>query len=126
MATITIDNKEYDVDSLSDESKAQLVSLRYVDSELARLQAQAAAVAALQLFIGEPGILAAEDDGYAGIRQAGFIGQGGTEGARRDHRPRQVERTCAAADHQAAIRHGLFQRLVHRGAGDECIGTRGA
>ena len=43
-ATITIDDKEYEVDSLSDESKAQLVSLRYVDSELARLQAQAAAL----------------------------------------------------------------------------------
>lgn len=44
MATITIDDKEYEVDSLSEESKAQLVSLRYVDSELARLQAQAAAL----------------------------------------------------------------------------------
>ena len=42
MATITIDDKEYDVDSLSDESKAQLGSLRYVDAELARLQSQAA------------------------------------------------------------------------------------
>jgi hypothetical protein len=42
MATITIDGKEYDVDTLSDETKAQLGSLQYVDSELARLQAQAA------------------------------------------------------------------------------------
>ena len=44
MATITIDGTEYDVETLSDESKAQLGSLQYVDSELARLQAQTAAL----------------------------------------------------------------------------------
>lgn len=44
MATITIDGKEYDTDTLSDETKAQLGSLRYVDSELARLDAQVAAL----------------------------------------------------------------------------------
>ena len=44
MAIITIDGKEYDTDSLSDEAKAQLRSVRYVDSELARLQAQVAAL----------------------------------------------------------------------------------
>jgi hypothetical protein len=42
MATIKIDNKEYDLDSLSDECKAQLASIQFVDQELARLQAQAA------------------------------------------------------------------------------------
>ena len=52
MATITIDGKEYDVDSLSDESKAQLVSLRYVDSELARLQAQAATLQTARIAYG--------------------------------------------------------------------------
>mgnify|MGYP006128715977 FL=1 len=52
MATITIDDKEYDVDSLSDESKAQLSSLRYVDSELARLQAQAAALQTARIAYG--------------------------------------------------------------------------
>jgi hypothetical protein len=41
---ITIDNKTYDLDTLSDEAKAQLVSIQFVDSELARLQAQAAAL----------------------------------------------------------------------------------
>ena len=51
-ATITIDDKEYEVDSLSDESKAQLVSLRYVDSELARLQAQAAALQTARIAYG--------------------------------------------------------------------------
>lgn len=44
MPTITIDNKRYDLDSLSAEAKAQLASLQFVDQELARLQAQAAAL----------------------------------------------------------------------------------
>lgn len=44
MTTITIDNKSYDLDSLSTEAKAQLASLQFVDAELARLQAQAAAL----------------------------------------------------------------------------------
>jgi len=38
-----MDNKEYELNSLSDEAKAQLVSLQFCDQELARLQAQAAA-----------------------------------------------------------------------------------
>ena len=42
MTTVTIDDKEYELDSLSDEAKAQLQSLQYVDSELARNEAQAA------------------------------------------------------------------------------------
>jgi hypothetical protein len=42
MATIKIDNKEYDLDTLSDECKAQLASIQFVEQELARLQAQAA------------------------------------------------------------------------------------
>ena len=43
MATLKIDNKEYDLDTLSDECEAQLASIQFVDQELARLQAQAAA-----------------------------------------------------------------------------------
>ena len=43
MPTIKIDNVDYDTDKLSDEAKAQLVSLQFCDQELARLQAQAAA-----------------------------------------------------------------------------------
>jgi hypothetical protein len=43
MTTIKIDNVDYDSDTLSDEAKAQLVSLQFCDQELARLQAQAAA-----------------------------------------------------------------------------------
>ena len=44
MPTINIDNIEYDLDTLSDEAKAQLASIQFVDAELARLQAQAAAL----------------------------------------------------------------------------------
>ena len=39
---IKIDNQDYDLDTLSDEAKAQLQSLQFVDAELARLQAQTA------------------------------------------------------------------------------------
>lgn len=42
MATIKIDDKEYDADSLSEEANTQLQNLRFVDQELARLQGQAA------------------------------------------------------------------------------------
>ena len=44
MPTIKIDNVGYDTDKLSDEAKAQLVSLQFCDQELQRLQAQAAAI----------------------------------------------------------------------------------
>ena len=44
MPNIKIDNKEYDLDTLSDECKAQLASIQFVEQELARLQAQAAAL----------------------------------------------------------------------------------
>jgi hypothetical protein len=44
MSTINIDNIDYDADKLSDEAKAQLVSLQFCDQELARLQAQTAAI----------------------------------------------------------------------------------
>jgi hypothetical protein len=42
MATVKIDNVEYDTDKLSNETKTQLINLRFVDGELQRLQAQAA------------------------------------------------------------------------------------
>jgi hypothetical protein len=44
MPTISIDNIDYDTSNFSDEAKAQLVSLQFCDQELARLQAQAAAI----------------------------------------------------------------------------------
>lgn len=43
MPTVKIDNVDYDTDNLSNEAKAQLVSMQFCDQELARLQAQAAA-----------------------------------------------------------------------------------
>ncbi len=42
MATIKIDGQDYNTDEMSDEAKAQLNNLHFVDTELARLQAQAA------------------------------------------------------------------------------------
>lgn len=42
MTRIKIDNKEYEIDTLSEECKAQIASIQFVDQELARLQAQAA------------------------------------------------------------------------------------
>ena len=44
MSKIIIDDTEYDLESLSDEAKAQLVSIRFVDTELARLHSQMAAL----------------------------------------------------------------------------------
>jgi hypothetical protein len=43
MTTITIDNVEYELESLSEEARAQLVSLQFVDQKLAQLNAEAAA-----------------------------------------------------------------------------------
>ena len=42
MATITIDGKEYDSDSLSDNAKNQLGSLQFVQREIARLEGELA------------------------------------------------------------------------------------
>ena len=39
MTTIKIDDKDYELESLSDEAKNQLVSLQFLDAELQRLQA---------------------------------------------------------------------------------------
>jgi len=42
MPTVKIDEKEYDLDQLSDDAKAQLASLQFVDAELQRLNSKAA------------------------------------------------------------------------------------
>ena len=42
MPTIKIDGQDYDLNQLSDEAKAQLTALRFVDTELERLAAQTA------------------------------------------------------------------------------------
>ena len=42
MATIKFNDKEYEIETLSDEAKLQLQSIQFIDQELIRLQAQAA------------------------------------------------------------------------------------
>ena len=42
MATLTINDKTYDIDKLSDEAKAQIINLQFVEAELARLSATTA------------------------------------------------------------------------------------
>jgi|TARA_B110000196_G_scaffold226607_1_gene195420 hypothetical protein len=44
MATIKIDDKDYDVDDLSEEQKAQVGSLNFADAELVRLGFKVAAM----------------------------------------------------------------------------------
>lgn len=44
MAKITIDNLEYDTESLSPEALAQLQSIQFVDAEIAQLTARIAAM----------------------------------------------------------------------------------
>ena len=44
MSFIKIDDKEYDLDTLSPEARAQLASIQFVEQELAHLQMQAAAL----------------------------------------------------------------------------------
>ena len=44
MPSITIDNQTYDFESLSEDAKAQIASIQFVDAELQRLQAKAAAL----------------------------------------------------------------------------------
>jgi len=44
MAKITIDNKEYDTDTLSDEAKNALGALQFSEMEIQRLQAKLAAM----------------------------------------------------------------------------------
>lgn len=52
MTTFTINDKEYNLDSLSDEAKAQIASIQFVDAELARLQAKAAALQTARIAYG--------------------------------------------------------------------------
>jgi len=52
MTNITIDNTEYNFDDLSDEAKNQLNSLKFVESELFRLQAQVAAMQTARIAYG--------------------------------------------------------------------------
>ncbi len=53
MTTITIDNIAYDLDTLSADAKAQLMSIQFVEQELARLQAQSAALQTARIAYGK-------------------------------------------------------------------------
>jgi len=44
MAKVTIDDKEYETDDMTEDAQAQLVSLQFVNGELQRLQAKTAAL----------------------------------------------------------------------------------
>ena len=44
MATVTIDDIEYESDDLSEDARAQLLSLQFVNGEIQRLQAKLAAM----------------------------------------------------------------------------------
>jgi hypothetical protein len=63
MSTVTIDNKEYEFESLSDDTKAQFVSLQFTDQEIAQLQARLAAMqTARNAYAQALGALLAEKD----------------------------------------------------------------
>ena len=69
MTMIKIDGEEYEFESLSNESKAQLASLRFVDTELAQLQAKSAALQTARIAYGralkeslEKGSVTQDDD----------------------------------------------------------------
>ena len=49
MLNINIDGKDYNIEDFSDEAKAQLASLQFVDNELQRLNAQAAVLQTARL-----------------------------------------------------------------------------
>ena len=44
MPIVKIDNVDYDIDTLSNEAKGQLISMQFCDQELQRLQLQTAAI----------------------------------------------------------------------------------
>ena len=52
MPKITVDNRDYELESLSDEAKAQVVSIQFVDQEITRLQAQLAAMQTARIAYG--------------------------------------------------------------------------
>ena len=53
MPNITINDKEYDLDSLSDDAKRNLASLQFTQSELKRLEAQIAVCKTAELAYGK-------------------------------------------------------------------------
>ena len=63
MTTVTVDNKEYEFESLSEETRAQIVSLQFADQEIAQLKARLAAMqTARNAYAQALGSLLAEKD----------------------------------------------------------------
>ena len=52
MPKLTVDNRDYDFDSLRHKAKAQITSLQFVDAELARLAAQTAVMQTARMAYG--------------------------------------------------------------------------
>ena len=52
MPKITVDNIDYDFDTLSPDAQAQVTSLQFVDAELARLNAQIAVLRTARIAYG--------------------------------------------------------------------------
>ena len=52
MSNIKINDKEYHLNTLSDDAKKQLQALQFVDAELQRLQAQAAVLQTARIAYG--------------------------------------------------------------------------
>lgn len=52
MPTIKIDEKDYEIDELSDSAKQQIISLQYVDSEIGKLNLQIAALQTARIAYG--------------------------------------------------------------------------
>ena len=44
MSKVMIDDVEYEIESLTDDAKAQMISMQFADGEIARLQLQLAAM----------------------------------------------------------------------------------
>ena len=53
MPKITVNNQEYEMDTLSDEAKSQIASLQFVDAELARLNSHAAVLQTARIAYGK-------------------------------------------------------------------------
>lgn len=52
MSSVNIDGQSYELSNLSEEAKAQLVSLQFIEQELARLQLQIAALQTAKIAYG--------------------------------------------------------------------------
>lgn len=78
MPKITIDGKDYDVEEISDNVKAQLMSLQFVDDELKRLSAQIAVLQTARHAYGRAVKLELENKPNEGDEEVAIEGLGDT------------------------------------------------